>query len=69
MKKGVLTVRDNEHRVVDTVGDDEVACRKLPSLEKRARENPGGTDPVSRLYFPRGGGITNPIILIYNCVI
>jgi len=38
VEKGVLTVRDNEHSVVDTVGGDEVACRKLPSLEKRARE-------------------------------
>ena len=69
MEKGVLTVRDNEHSVVDTVGGNEVACRKLPGLEKRARENPQGTDPVSRLYFSRGDGITNPIILIYNYVI
>ena len=37
MEKGVLTVRDNKHNVVDTVGGDEVARRKLPSVEKRTR--------------------------------
>jgi hypothetical protein len=30
VKKGVLTVRDNEHSMVDTVGGDEVARRRLP---------------------------------------
>ena len=34
MEKGVLTIRDNEHSVLDTMGGDEVACRKLPGLEK-----------------------------------
>jgi hypothetical protein len=33
VKKGVLTVRDNEHNVVDTVGD-EIAHRMLPILGK-----------------------------------
>ena len=32
MKKGVLTVRDNEHNVLDSVGDNEVMCQRLPSL-------------------------------------
>jgi hypothetical protein len=53
VENGVLTVRDNEHNVLDTVGGNEVALRKLPSLGN-TRENPRGTDPVSRPYFPRG---------------
>jgi hypothetical protein len=32
VKKGVLTVRDNEHNVLDSVGDNEVMCQRLPSL-------------------------------------
>jgi hypothetical protein len=37
----------------------------LPSLGN-VWDNPGGTDPVSWPTFPRGGGTTNPIILLYN---
>ena len=65
----MLIVKDNEHRVADTMGGNEVTCQKLLSLEKCMRENPGSIDPVGWLYFSRGGGITNTIILIYNCVI
>ena len=42
MEKGVLTVRDNEHNVADTVGGNVVTCWKLPSLEN-VQETPGGT--------------------------
>ena len=42
MKKGVLTVRDNEHNVADTVGGNEATCWKLPSLGN-VWENPGVT--------------------------
>jgi hypothetical protein len=53
VKKGVLTVRDNEHNVADTVGGNEVTCWKLPSLGN-TRENPGSTDPVTRPCFSQG---------------
>ena len=53
MKNSVLTVRDNEHNVADTVGGNEVARRRLPSLGN-AQENPGGLSPVSRPYFSQG---------------
>jgi hypothetical protein len=53
VRNGVLTVRDNEHNVADTVGGNEVVRRKLPSLGN-ARENPRGTDPVSRPCFSQG---------------
>jgi hypothetical protein len=53
VRNGVLTVRDNEHNVADTVGGNEVVCRKLPSLGN-AWENPWGTDPVSRPCFSQG---------------
>ena len=32
MENGVLTVRDNKHNVLDSMGDNEVACQLLPSL-------------------------------------
>jgi hypothetical protein len=48
---GVLTVRDNEHNVIGSVGGDEV---KLPIWEMH-RKIPGGTDPVSRPYFSGEG--------------
>jgi len=41
VKKGVLTVRDNEHNVADTMGGNEVMCRMLPSLGN-VWENPQG---------------------------
>ena len=42
---------------------------EVAEFGKCAGKSPGGTDPVSRPYFPRGGGTTNPIILLYNCYI
>jgi hypothetical protein len=53
VKKGVLTVRDNEHNVTDTMRGDEVMRQMLPSLGN-AWENPQGTDPVSQPYFSQG---------------
>jgi hypothetical protein len=53
VRNGVLTVRDNEHNVADTVGGNEVAHWKLPSLGN-AWENPRGTDPVSWPCFSQG---------------
>jgi hypothetical protein len=53
VKKGVLTVRDNEHNVADTVGGNKVAYQTLPSLG-HIHQLPGPT-------FPRDGGTTNPI--------
>jgi hypothetical protein len=65
----VLTVSDSEHNVVGSVGDNEVTCWKLPNSEMCGKI-PGGTDPVSRLYFSRGrDGSKFLIILIYNCYI
>ena len=41
VEKVVLTVRDNEHNVADTVGGNEVTRQTLLSLGN-ARESPGG---------------------------
>jgi hypothetical protein len=54
VKNSVLTVRDNEHNVADTVGGNEVACRRLPSLGNARGKIPGGSNPVSRPYFSQG---------------
>jgi hypothetical protein len=40
VENSVLTVRDSEHNVVVTVGSNEAARRRLPSLGN-AWENPG----------------------------
>jgi hypothetical protein len=49
VKNGVLTVRDNEHNVIGSVGGSEV---KLLIWEMRGKI-PGGTDPVSWPYFSK----------------
>lgn len=66
MEKGVLTVRDNEHNVADTVGGDEVARRTLPSLGKCAGKSRGARIRLAGPTFPRDGGTTNSIILSYK---
>ena len=51
MKKGVLTVRDSEHNVDDSVGGDEAVRRTLPSL-RNAWENPGTKIRLADLFSP-----------------
>ena len=75
MKNSVLTVRDNEHNVFGIVGDNEVACQKLPESGKQllslgnAWENPmGGTSGLIWLYFPRGYMVSDMIVSIYNSI-
>jgi hypothetical protein len=57
VKKGVLTVRHNEHNVADTVGGNEVSCR----VWKTRGKIPGAQIRLPGPAFPGGYGTTNPI--------
>ena len=48
MRNDVLTVRDSEHSVADSVGG-------IGRVWKAWEKVLGGTEPVSWPYFPRGG--------------
>jgi len=75
VENGVLTARDNEHNVLDSMGDNEVAYWLLLNLGNVWETHPGGTDPNSWPYFRRGWG-PNFLLLLnhsglycYNCIL
>jgi hypothetical protein len=50
VRNNVLTVRDNEHSVVDSVGGNEVTCQTLPSLES-VGNSPGWHLGLQKVYL------------------